>query len=1297
MLPGFANVQVTVQTGDGIAIPGALVQLKDAFHTTFRTAVAANSSGVAVIPTVPEGAFSLLVTNPANGIVVQGSGTVTSSDVGKTVNVLVRMTVALPTNLFDRNGFLYDLQRDGSLLHGTSNAFGSTLSLGEYNLLLSVNGGAFATFAGSATGVVENNGREIDISQTLGGLNVTRKIFVPTDGFFARYLEFVNNPTAAPVTVGIQVRSQLTSARPENTSSGNASVDQNDTWSVMGINSLPFPARPTTGDVIGGPGAPLPITTESNPGSSKQYVWNTTIAPGQTVAIMHFVLQQFNQDMGIASVQRLVQLPPEAIGGMTAAEIAEIANFVVPPDGSSTLAPLPATPGTVTGQLLTGDNVTGIPNTTVVLLSTFNPIVGSAFAVTSATGAYTFSNVGIAPFTLSGLNILTGTVPAGTPGDFPSGQTSLVQNFVFANTGAVHGTVRRGATVVGSGSVTLASSGSTSSFFASFNIATNGSYSFVGVPVGTYVLHANVSGVQGDAAVTITTAQSTVDIAIGAGTASGTITFVSGAPAQGASVQVVGGGSATTNAAGFYSIANVQVGKTFTINATYPGNSAAVSQSVPFVITTDGGTVTVNVTLPAIAAALQVKVVQPDGVTPISGALVTTRLPNGQNVGASSDANGIATISNVPQGSYVITVSDGNGVASTTAVVTAADDGKTVVVTFALPPAGILEGSLLAADGSTPVGNGSVGVNLVVTVLDTATGTVQQQQTTLSGSYLFGGIQSGPQGFTVNIATPGGVTLASAQGSFAVRGDFRSIDFTLPIPVVKGQVLFESGAGVPNPSVMATQLDVDGNQQTYFAVYTDGDGFYVLVGPGVGDFVLTAQDPSSGLSKSVPATFSSTTDVLSQDLALQPAATVQGTVFDAFSNPVAFAQIGVAGSQLQTTLVATADENGHYTIPQVPLGTITVQACVFNLDGDPIPGGLCKSSTSALDASGETVDLTLPDVSQLFGNVFGPGFSQIGNAQVTIENADNPGPLSSRFVAQVTTDEFGGYNVFPVPIGNITVTAQGPDGTFGAARDQLGPGASEIDVTLGDAARFPYILDGQNSFRYDVSCSGTIADGGTSDGALTNAFDDFPFLTVGFDGGGGASFPCQGVALLDIDGRQAILGDSGIGSLRVTRKVYVPDSGEFARYLEVFSNTSDADVTVTATASGNTGSEENTLVYEGPADNGNLFAVTSDARFTGAPFTIPVLGFVFGGFGASVNTADSHFVDFDGNVNYSWHVTVPAHQTRILMHFVLQRYPYDGLQASQDASNLAFVPSATEGLNGMTPDERHEVVNFQLP
>lgn len=1300
VLPGFANVQVTVQTGDGVAIPGALVQLKDAFHTTFRTAIAANSSGVAVIPTVPEGAFSLFVTNPANGVVVQASGTVASSDVGQTVNVLVRMTIALPTNLFDRNGFLYDLQRDGSLLHGTSNAFGSTLSLGEYNLLLSVNGGAYATFAGSATGVVENNGREIDISQTMAGLNVTRKIFVPTDGFFARYLEFVNNPTAAPVTVGIQVRSQLTSARPETTSSGDANVGPNDMWSVMGINSLPFPARPTTGDVLEGPSAPLAITTESNPGSSKQYVWNTSIAPGQTVAIMHFVFQQFNQDMGVASAERLVQLPPEAIGGMTAAEIGEIANFVVPSDGSSSLEPLPATPGIVTGQLLTGDNVTGIPNTTVVLLSTFNPIVGSAFAVTSATGAYTLSNVGIAPFTLSALNTLTGTVPAGTPGDFPSGQTTVTQNLVFANTGAVRGTVRRGATAVGSGSITLTSTGSTSSFFASFNIATNGTYSFTGVPVGTYLLHANVSGVQGDAAVTITTTLSSVDVAIGAGTASGTITFVSGAPAQGASVQVVGpsffSATVTTNAAGAYSIGNLPLGKSLTLNATYPGNTAAVSQSAPFVIPADGATVTVNGTLPAIAAALQVKVVQPDGVTPIGGALVGTRLANGQNVGAFTDANGIATIQNVPQGSYTVTVSDGNGVASTTVVVTAADDGKTVAVTFALPAAGTVEGSLFAADGNTLVGNGSVGIKLVVSILDTATGTVQQQQTVLNGSYLIGGITSGPQGFTVNVATPDGVTLASANGSFAVRGDFRNINFTLPIPVITGNVQFANGDAVPNPSVTATQLDVDGNQQTYFAVYTDGDGFYALVGPGVGDFVLTAQDPSSGLSKSVPETFSSTTDTLSQDITVQASATVQGIVFDAFGNTMPFAQVGIAGSQLQTTLVATADENGQYTITQVPLGTITVQACVFDFEGNPMPGGLCKSSTSVLNATGETVYLTLPFVSELFGNIFGPGFSQTANAQVTIENADNPGPLSSRFAAQLTSDQFGQYDVFPVPVGNITVTAQGPDGTFGAARSQLDASFGQIDVTLGNAASFPYTLDGFNGFRYDISCAGTIADGGTSDGTLTNAFDDFPFLTLGFDAGGGASFPCQSFAILDTGARQAILGDSPIGgALRVTRKVYVPDSGDFARYLEVFSNTSDTDVSLTATATGNTGSEANTLVYAAPADNGNLFAVTSDARFTGAPFTIPVLGFVFGGAGAAVNLAGSHFADFDGNVSYAWHVTVPAHQTRIVMHFVLQRYPFDGDSAYQTASDLANL--SLDELNGMTQEERQEVVNFQIP
>src|SRR5262249_20049983 len=63
---------------------------------------------------------------------------------------------------------------------------------------------------GQTLAITELNGRQIGITQTgLAGLDVTRKIFVPADGYFARYLEILKNPGGSPVTVDVRLTSNF--------------------------------------------------------------------------------------------------------------------------------------------------------------------------------------------------------------------------------------------------------------------------------------------------------------------------------------------------------------------------------------------------------------------------------------------------------------------------------------------------------------------------------------------------------------------------------------------------------------------------------------------------------------------------------------------------------------------------------------------------------------------------------------------------------------------------------------------------------------------------------------------------------------------------------------------------------------------------------------------------------------------------------------------------------------------------------------------------------------------------------
>src|SRR5690606_11819717 len=108
------------------------------------------------------------------------------------------------------------------------------------------------------------------------------------------------------------------------------------------------------------------------------------------------------------SAERLAQLPPEALDGLAAEEIASVQNFVVPANGLSALEPLPALTGAISGRVYEGDGITPIPNASVQFTSglpmhprrlTFGADASGNFSFTGAVG----SPVPVAPFTLRAL------------------------------------------------------------------------------------------------------------------------------------------------------------------------------------------------------------------------------------------------------------------------------------------------------------------------------------------------------------------------------------------------------------------------------------------------------------------------------------------------------------------------------------------------------------------------------------------------------------------------------------------------------------------------------------------------------------------------------------------------------------------------------------------------------------------------------------------------------------------------------------------------------------------------------
>ncbi len=257
---------------------------------------------------------------------------------------------------------------------------------------------------------------------------------------------------------------------------------------------------------------------------------NVTIPAGGTVAFMHFVVQQTSRPAAQAAAERLIQLSPEALAGLSTDELAEVRNFAMPADGNSTLAPLPPLTGSVSGHVFASDATTTVSAVTVKLQSD-QVLFGRTYqASTLANGTFSFTSslaaggnsrvIPIAPFTVRADHpTLSALGPAVSTGQFADGSQAVQLDLVFANTGIARGIVRfNGVPVAGA---TVVAGVQFTNGFAQYSkqTASDGSYAFVLLPPSTVTLTATTTqqgvSVQGSRVATVTAGQTSVaDIGI---------------------------------------------------------------------------------------------------------------------------------------------------------------------------------------------------------------------------------------------------------------------------------------------------------------------------------------------------------------------------------------------------------------------------------------------------------------------------------------------------------------------------------------------------------------------------------------------------------------------------------------------------------------------------------------------------------------------------------------------------------------------------------------------------------------
>ena len=256
--------------------------------------------------------------------------------------------------LFDGSGWPWDLEADGAVDNGLSDAFDGYSEI-------EVGGNSYPD-AADGTCTLEEGGREVVYPEaTLAGLEVSRKVYVPGAGTgFARFLSILRNAGAAPVTTTYTYGGNLGSDGSTfifTTSSGDATVTTADRWAVSDDTDGDVdtePDDPIIGTIWDGlaPGAAQTATTTdfTNGDDSPEFDYDVTVPPGGSFVFLHVVLQRASRGPAVATTGALAAGLPDVFAGMSSTELSQVRNWVLPTCRGKAVTLF----GTSAGDALTG-------------------------------------------------------------------------------------------------------------------------------------------------------------------------------------------------------------------------------------------------------------------------------------------------------------------------------------------------------------------------------------------------------------------------------------------------------------------------------------------------------------------------------------------------------------------------------------------------------------------------------------------------------------------------------------------------------------------------------------------------------------------------------------------------------------------------------------------------------------------------------------------------------------------------------------------------------------------------------
>ena len=409
--------------------------------------------------------------------------------------------------------------------------------------------------------------------------------------------------------------------------------------------------------------------------------------------------------------------------------------------------------------------------------------------------------------------------------------------------------------------------------------------------------------------------------------------------------------------------------------------------------------------------------------------------------------------------------------------------------------------------------------------------------------------------------------------------------------------------------------------------------------------------------------------------------------------------VNTLGEGSTVTLTSNASEPGMYLsatvdpdlggalLSRVPLGRFAAHVCYAE---SPLA---CGATSGDLQQSAQPLEVEVhtpalvPD--GFIGTLVAPdGVTPVANQEVIV-TAGEATPASG--AEYVVTDGAGQFRATVPIVAQGLLVASGGSSSFALSVQNgtdVGPLAFNLVLGSGIDAE-SNTLTGALSFRYTFSYDGSVQGGASPE--IPSAFELYNWLRLN-----GLSLGGHLAASTELAGRQIAYAPVTMGGLQVTRKVYVPEDGSYVRYLEVLHNPTGGAIAGPITTDLQLVGQlaEPFRVVRSTTDTGGAYFVTDDGGI-GAGRTV-MADVLSANTGAATLFASVRMQLFGGYTTKRYTVTVPDGETRILMHFVVQRLAGD--QAGAEAQALSLVNLTDPNMFfGLSASERAQVLNFRVP